>query len=213
MMTLAFDTSEAIGGVALLDDAGVADERMMEQPLQHAERLLPLIEEILEANGRTKEEVDRISVNVGPGSYTGLRIGVATAKGICQSLGIGLVGVDGTFAYRERVPDESRVCVVIPSRRDLHYVRWFTGRRARAAASVMREDELLEELRRDERAWVLVGSGAEPLTRELGSSSVHRLGPASARRPSPLMIARLGSREAGDQTYEVEPLYVESNLR
>jgi tRNA threonylcarbamoyladenosine biosynthesis protein TsaB len=212
MMTLAVDTSGPIGGVGLLDDGAIADERTMEQPMRHAERLLSLVEEVLEANGRTKEQIERVCVNVGPGSFTGLRIGVATAKGICQALEVELVGIDGTLVYRAQAVDEPRVCVVIPSRRDLFYVRWFTGRRPKATTSVMHEAELVRALQAGERDAVLVGSGAERVFERAGRGAKLRIGPEGTRRLSALKLAQLGASESGGRLYEVEPLYVESGL-
>ncbi|MFC2078543.1 tRNA (adenosine(37)-N6)-threonylcarbamoyltransferase complex dimerization subunit type 1 TsaB [Candidatus Bipolaricaulota bacterium] len=213
MLTLGVDTSESLGGVALYDEGRLAETRRMETPLSHAERLFPLIETILEACKIAKNQVDLVSINRGPGSFTGLRIGLAAMKGLCQSLGIPLVGVDGTQVYRQLVEDHQRVCVVLTNRRDLFYVRWFGGSRPKGPTVVMPEAELIDRLGREERELWLVGSGAPRLEEHLRSWQHIRVAPDAMNQPSPLAVAQWGSKNyVADQLYSVEPLYVEPLL-
>ena len=107
MIILGIDTSAAGGGVALCKDNETLMELMMESPLQHAEELLPLIDEVLNRCEMKISDVDLVSVNSGPGSFTGLRIGLATVKGICQAARIPLVGVDGWMMFRQREASRS----------------------------------------------------------------------------------------------------------
>jgi len=213
MITLGIDTSERDGGVALYEKGGLAEEIRFEEPLRHAESIFPAIERLLERCGLEKSGIELVSVNQGPGSFTGLRIGLASAKGFCQALGIPLVGVDGTLAYRSRLPDVNRACVIIASRRDLYYARWFAGGRAKGPTRLLHESELVETLNREGRELTLIGSGAPavyPLVR--GNRSI-RLAAEGLHRPSPLAIARLGaSHGTADRLFELEPAYVESVL-
>jgi len=154
-----------------------------------------------------------VCVHRGPGSFTGLRIGLAVAKGFCQATGAALVGVSGADAYRARIPDEKRVCVIVASRRDLQYVQFFGGGRPRAPMQLMPKRELIESLRGEEREVTLVGSGAPAIADAMHGHPKIRLAPADANRPSALSIAKLGwSEEPVDRLYEVEPLYVEPLL-
>ena len=213
MLTLGVDTSESIGGVALYEQGRLAETREMDTPLSHAESLFPLIQTLLDACGVTKHEVGLVSVNRGPGSFTGLRIGLAATKGLCQSLGIPLVGVDGTQVYRRLVSEELRVCVVLPSRRGLAYVRWFHGTRPKGPAVVMRESELLARLSQEERELCLVGSAAMHLRDRLRPWAHVHIARDALNRPSPLAVAQWGSEMyTADQLYSVEPLYVEPLL-
>lgn len=98
MRVLAFDTATASTTVALIDfSAGLELEARDDPPAgerpRHATRLLRLIAETLERAGGGWDAVDRIAVGVGPGTFTGLRIGVATARALTQSRGIPLIGV------------------------------------------------------------------------------------------------------------------------
>jgi len=209
MLTLGIDTAEPIGGVSLFEEGVCAEERLMEAPLQHAERLIPLVRELVEGSSRTLQEVACVSVNLGPGSFTGLRIGLATGKGLCHASGAALVGVDGTVAYRSRVPEERRVCVVLRSRRDLFYVRWFAGDRPKGTTCLIRERSLIERLRQEKRELTLVGSGAEAIREHVVDHALLRIGPEPALRPSPLTVARIGATQVGDSLYELEPIYIE----
>jgi len=213
MLTLGVDTSESLGGVALYDEGRLAETRRFDTPLSHAERLFPLIETILEACDVDKHQLNLVSINRGPGSFTGLRIGLAAMKGLCQSLEIPLVGVDGTQVYRQLVEDHQHVCVVLSSRRDLYYVRWFAGSRPKGPTAVMREAELLARLGQGERELHLVGSGAPRLQEHLRPWHHIRIASEALNQPSPLTVAELGSKSfVADQLYSVEPLYVEPLL-
>jgi tRNA threonylcarbamoyladenosine biosynthesis protein TsaB len=214
MLTLGIDTSESLGGVALYDKGHLAESRAMDTPLSHAERLFPLIESILEACEVEKSQVELVSVNRGPGSFTGLRIGLAAAKGLCQSLGIPLIGVDGTQVYRQLVEDHQRVCVVLSSRRDLFYVRWFGGSRPKGPTEVLQEADLVARLGREKRELCLVGSGVHRLQEPLRPwPHLLHIAPEALNQPSPLAVAQWGSENyVADQLYSVEPLYVEPLL-
>lgn len=213
MITLGIDTSEVWGGIALRQGDTLLGEGMMKERLHHAEELLPLIARLLEECGLNKDQIGLVSVNCGPGSFTGLRIGLATAKGICQSLGVPLVGVDGTVAYRARLGAKGRVCVLILDRRDLFYVRWFSGMRALGEVAVQSSADLLARLSEKRKELIVVGSGVEPLREELQGCALAKIAPQELNRPSPAWIARLGEKTyTQDQLYEVEPTYVEPAL-
>jgi len=90
---LAIETATDMVGAALLRDDGAGAERMHLGGRAHAELLAPAIEEVCAASGCTVADVDVVAVDVGPGLFTGLRVGVATAKALAQALGIGVLGV------------------------------------------------------------------------------------------------------------------------
>lgn len=185
----------------------------MKERLHHAEELLPLIAGLLDECGLNKDQIGLVSVNRGPGSFTGLRIGLSTAKGICQSLGVPLVGVDGTVVYRARLGAKGRVCVLIPDRRDLFYVRWFSGMRALGEVAVQSSAGLLARLSEERKELVAVGSGAQLLREQLQECALVKLATQELNRPSPAWIARLGEEAyTQDQLYELEPTYVEPAL-
>lgn len=91
-MLLALDTSTAWVSVALYDDA-VLDQATSEVPLQHGELLAPMIAAALDRVGAIRQDVTAVAVGVGPGPYTGLRVGVVTARVFAHALGISAYGV------------------------------------------------------------------------------------------------------------------------
>ncbi len=93
MLNLAFDTATRQGRFALADGDGLLAYRPLNVSGSYADALLPVIEEMLADAGRRKEDLTAIGVTVGPGSFTGVRIGVATAKGLAWGFGCRLVGV------------------------------------------------------------------------------------------------------------------------
>jgi tRNA threonylcarbamoyladenosine biosynthesis protein TsaB len=108
MIVLGFDTATPSTAVALrLGDGSTLQARDDPSPTQpsahpgHATRLLAMADELLSREGLGWSALDRIAVGVGPGTFTGLRVGVATARGLAQSLGVELVGVSSLRALAE----------------------------------------------------------------------------------------------------------------
>jgi tRNA threonylcarbamoyladenosine biosynthesis protein TsaB len=90
---LAIETATDAVGAALLRDDGGAVEQVHSGGREHAERLVPIIEEVCAASGCPLSAVGVVAVDVGPGLFTGLRVGVATAKALAQARGLGVIGV------------------------------------------------------------------------------------------------------------------------
>jgi tRNA threonylcarbamoyladenosine biosynthesis protein TsaB len=98
MRILGFDTATAATAVALWDEsAGIALEARDDPPPgarpRHATRLMPLITQLLDRGATAWTEIDRIAVGLGPGTFTGLRIAIATARAVGQARGLPLVGI------------------------------------------------------------------------------------------------------------------------
>lgn len=91
---LNIETSSQICSVAISRDGVVEFQMEDTEGMRHAERLAPFIDRCMEEVHRREMPLDAVAVSLGPGSYTGLRIGLATAKGLCFGLGIPLIGVD-----------------------------------------------------------------------------------------------------------------------
>ena len=91
---LLIETSTALCSVALAIDGQVVATRESDQARSHAAMTTPFIKELLDSRGMLATDLDAVCVSAGPGSYTGLRVGVSTAKGICFATGIPLLSVD-----------------------------------------------------------------------------------------------------------------------
>jgi tRNA threonylcarbamoyladenosine biosynthesis protein TsaB len=121
MRILAFDTATGATTVALRDPAAGLELELRDDPPPgerpgHATRLLPMIAELLERAGGGWEAVERIAVGVGPGTFTGLRIGIATGRALARAREIPLVGVSSLEALAVAA-DAAVVLAVIDARR------------------------------------------------------------------------------------------------
>ena len=105
--------------MALVEGGKVILERAHSRPKQSAERLLPLIAELLNEAGWQRRSLERLGVSVGPGSFTGLRVGIACAQGLSLGLGVPLVGVTSLAAMARAVPEAipGVRCAVLDARR------------------------------------------------------------------------------------------------
>lgn len=128
MFVLGIDTTATVRGVALVDGENILVEYTESSGPGHSVRLIPMVRSVLEAGGRDKRELDAISVTVGPGSYTGVRIGLATVKALAGGLGISVVGVNTLEALAfGSGPRSELVCPLLDARRSRIYTalyRW-----------------------------------------------------------------------------------------
>jgi tRNA threonylcarbamoyladenosine biosynthesis protein TsaB len=118
---LHLETSTKVCSVALSENGKlIAVKENLSADYSHSENLTVFIQEILVESKRTLKEINAISVTSGPGSYTGLRIGVSTAKGLCYALGIPLISVDALISLAsiavEKNPNKN-LCALIDARR------------------------------------------------------------------------------------------------
>ena len=125
MTILALETATDTCSAALWQDRSVVAEAHLHQPRVHAQRLTPLVDTLLAHGGVEADALDAVAVSEGPGSYTGLRIGVSTAKGWALATEAALVGVPTLEAWAAQVTPWARagdtVCALIDARRDEVY--------------------------------------------------------------------------------------------
>jgi tRNA threonylcarbamoyladenosine biosynthesis protein TsaB len=93
MLVLGIESSTPVASVAIVSNEGLKGEITLNIGLTHSEQLLPLIDDLLVQSRVSKDEIGGIAIAGGPGSFTGLRIGMATAKGLAQGLDIPLVSI------------------------------------------------------------------------------------------------------------------------
>jgi len=118
MKVLAFDTSTKKGSVALTDGEKLIAECQQDLDIRHTEQLLPSIDKILNENSWKIGDIEGIAVSIGPGSFTGLRIGLATAKAFAGANNIPLIGVSSLEALAcNAQPSEYPVVAILDARR------------------------------------------------------------------------------------------------
>lgn len=165
MKILAVDTSSLTGSVAVLDGDVLLAEITLQTKITHSERLLRTIDWVLEQVGWQTNDLQGLGVAIGPGSFTGLRIGLATLKGIAAGLGIPLVGVSSleSVAYNLRYVIEPVVAVLDAKRQEVYAAAYQfkqgTLWQVILNEVVMTPEELSEKLSDWNQFW-MVGEGA-----------------------------------------------------
>lgn len=200
MILLALDTAAGDCTAALYDSE---QDRLLSSVVEtigkgHAERLMAVIDQALDQAGLPLDCVGRVAVTVGPGSFTGIRVGVAAARGFALSLGIEAVGVSTLavigLAAREAHPGK-QVLATIDARRDEIYAQLFSATGMAQTAPLLLGHTAAATLARESGA-VVVGSARALL--EEGAE-------VQADRFPPLYIARLG---VGETALAPSPLYL-----
>jgi len=219
MKILSIDTTSVAGSVALSEGEALIAQEQQGASGTHSEKLIASIDHLLEVAAWDRTDIEGIAVAVGPGSFTGLRIGLATAKGLAMALGLPLAGASSlqSLALNGR-GFEGVVVPLIDARRGEIYAS-----AARVAPDgtmhIMMEEcvlppgELLERLSGIKGELLLVGDGAiaygETLSSGLGSRA--RIAGGSQVRPQAINLAALTVERlaaGGDDLASVGPNYI-----
>lgn len=189
MRVLAVETSTLAGGVALVDGDRLVGEYLLDVRVTHSERLMAAVDRVLTDARLRVDDLDGLAVAVGPGSFTGLRIGLGTVKGLAFGRAIPVAAVPTLDAMAATLPFAALpVCPVIDARKGEVYTcryRW-------DGLEMRREWEYLavppgELAARLGEPTILVGDGAPSIV-----SPYARLAPLAHRLPSPACVAQLG---------------------
>lgn len=158
MKILALDTSTLVASCGVIDGDRLLGEYSLNQNMSHSENLVPMIKEVLRSLNLKIEDIDLYGVSIGPGSFTGLRIGVATVKAFAHLFNKPLVGVSTLEGLAFNLPHNEIVVPMIDARRDRVYTgiySWEEGRlKTIMRADVVEVDRLLEILKKYEKIVV-----------------------------------------------------------
>lgn len=121
MKTLAIDTSSKICGVCILDNKNLINKIDLNNGLTHSESLMPLIKQVLDKSNLQLANIDNIICDIGPGSFTGIRIGVSTAKAFVDSLNLNHTGVTSLEALCYNISIDGLICSIIDAKNDNCY--------------------------------------------------------------------------------------------
>ena len=121
MLTLALDTSANTASVALARDGVIIGNIRLNAGLTHSQTLLPAVDSLLTLTGVSRDNLDKIAVCTGPGSFTGLRIGVAAAKGLAMALGVKVVPLATLQTIAAAKPASGNTYACIEARRGTVY--------------------------------------------------------------------------------------------
>lgn len=204
MRILGIESSSRRGSVALLEGQRVIATLEHEAPNSHAERLLPLIDQLLSEAGWLKTSLDRIGVGVGPGSFTGLRAGIALAEGLSVGLDLPLLGVGSLFsmAHGALRVQPGPCCALLDARREELFAAVYNTSQQELCAPVAVPIDGLAELLHRFGVVTVVGEVAEGLAH---GCQVAR--GATLDLPHARWVAALAG-ELEESAYPPEPQYV-----
>ena len=192
-LILAFDCAVSGLGIALVR-GGVRLAGVAEGGRDQAARLLPAIEAVLREAGIGRRELSLIAVTIGPGSFTGVRVGLAAARGLSVGLGLPLAGIATTSVLlAQAAPRDRLVVAAIDSRLGDWFCALGEGQQAPFVAS---EAALASRL--DGKACLIVGAGAQELRSRLVAAGVDAI--AEEALPDPVTLARIAG-DAGIETW------------
>ena len=164
MNILAIETSSLVASAAIVSDDIMIAEYTMNYKKTHSQTLLPMVDEICRLTEYDINNIDYIAVSAGPGSFTGLRIGSATAKGLGLALDKPLVHVPTVEAMAYNIYDtESLICPIMDARRNQVYTGIYRNKRGQVTAvknqRAVSIDELIDTLNKMEENVIFLGDG------------------------------------------------------
>lgn len=165
MKILAIDSSAISAGCAIVEDGGVIAESFVRVGLTHSETLLPMVANTLANAKLTADDIDCFAVSSGPGSFTGIRIGVAAVKGMAFTHDTPCIGVSTLEAIAWNCPVlDGIICTAMDARRQQVYNALFSfgpdGINRLCDDRAISIEELTEELKAERRTVYLAGDGA-----------------------------------------------------
>ncbi len=198
---LAIETSTMLGGVAVVDhEKGLVAETRLNVKTTHSERLMTAIDNVLKQAELTLGDIDVFGVAIGPGSFTGLRIGLSTVKGLSYATGKKIVTVPTLEAFAWNFPYCAHpVCLMLDARRGEVYAAVFKWEKEGFCRMLpetsIKPDDLLTQL---EGMVLFAGEGVPLYGGKIAGIMKERalIAPPQTMVPSPANVAMLGLRKA-----------------
>ena len=218
MLILAFETSAKAASVALLEDGKLLGESYQNTGLTHSQTIMVMAEDLLKQCGRTVSDLTALGVANGPGSFTGIRIGVSAAKGLAFAADKPAVGVSTLAAMARNVAwmDGLVVCAM-DARRQQVYNALFpaeNGRLTRLTPDrAISLEDLAAEIKADARPKIIVGDGARLCYNDLSERGIScRMAPAHLVMQNAVSVALEAEELAGAgqllTAQELQPVYL-----
>lgn len=215
MRVLAIDASAKTAACAVADGEQLLCERFADNGLTHSETLLPMVLEMLNESGISPASLDRIGVTAGPGSFTGLRIGMATAKGLALAWSLPCAGVSvlEALALGSGAPQGSVICAVMDARCGNVYNALFRAAAGGPARLCPDRAIAVEALKKDETLQknpvYLVGDGAEICYNKGNTGANWRLAEENRRLLRGGAVALLAQRYPAVPAAELRVEYIQ----
>ena len=222
-MILAIETATDVCGVALVHGGDVIAQRSVAEKNVHSEKLLPMVDEVLKESSLSLREVDAIAVSIGPGSFTGLRIGLSTAKGLAVAKMKRVVPVPTLDALAfechrlQKAHSAHVVCPLIDAKRDEVYYSFYevgeSGIRRLTEYDIAPVSKVAESAAKY-ASVIFVGDGAAKMETVVGvvSPLLHRPGIIC----NPVSVGMLAEKDtevlSKESLSSLEPSYIRDFL-
>jgi len=212
MRILAIDTSSLVASAAILEDDQLLGEMIINHPKTHSQKLMPIIQALLESLGLKVTDMDMIAVAGGPGSFTGVRIGLSAAKAMAQPFDIPVVMISSLEGLAYNLPGyDGVICPILDARRGEVYTaayRW----QSETLVTVLEDQplplvELLEKFKAGHAARIVfLGDAAEKFKETifeiLGAKAVIAPPSHSMQKASSVAMAALRNHQADAVKYD-----------
>ena len=214
-LILAIETGTDICSVGIAKDGELLSLRESDEGRDHARKVGVFVDELLRETGIVPDDLDAVAVGKGPGSYTGLRIGVSMAKGVCYGRNIPLIGLPTlkvqcvpVLLYHDELPEDALLCPMIDARRMEVYAQVFDaeGRPQSEVSAEVVDAGSFAAFRGQGRPFVIFGSGARKCAGILSDAVCVEVTP-SARGLARLAQQALDEGRTEDIAY-FEPFYL-----
>lgn len=213
---LGIDTSGTVAAAAIYDsdlDVLLA-QQLVYTKRTHSQVILPLVERLFDDTGLTIDDIDKVAVAVGPGSYTGLRIGIASVKAISFAKNISCCGVSTlkALSFQSHIAGCEIVCAVMKARKGLVYAGIYHFDKEGLCTSMVEdalvpEEELISNLSEYEKV-VLTGDGAADLFEKYPFKNAF-LAPAEVRLQNGAGLCKSAVRCANEKPCQLEARYLQ----
>ncbi|MEQ8625262.1 MAG: tRNA (adenosine(37)-N6)-threonylcarbamoyltransferase complex dimerization subunit type 1 TsaB [Vicingaceae bacterium] len=211
---LTIETSTEVCSAALFENDQLLALKEEGGQYSHAEKLAVFIDELFQESELTFKDLSAVAVSKGPGSYTGLRIGVTMAKGLCFALNIPLISIDTlkslAWGIAQQKMKTALLCPTIDARRMEVYTSLFTHEleKIRPVEAVIVEEQFLEEALQDNLVYIF-GNGAEKCISTLNHANLKYI---KNQLPSASKMGALALEKFSEKTFEdvayFEPFYL-----
>lgn len=177
MKILSFDSATECASCAILDDNHLLGEITFNYKKQHSVLIMPMIDELLKNTGTTIDSIDGFVISKGPGSFTGLRIGMATFKGMCAGLNKPIIGISSLDALAYNLAYSSGIiCPIIDALRSNVYTGIYTFRDNKLTTleepMIISMEDLIEKIRTYNMPVTFIGNGIYKYDEILKSSDL-----------------------------------------
>ncbi len=216
MRLLAIETSTLTGGVAIIEDENLIAESRLNIKVTHSERILKEIDDILSKSGLKIDDIDSFGISIGPGSFTGLRVGLSTVKGLAYATGKKIVSVSTLEALALNVPfAKFQICPILDARKKEVYAALFEWDDQELIKKVKENAYKIEHiLSFIDKKTIFLGEGAliykENIIQSIGSLAI--FAHPQHMIPFPSNVAYLAIKKAKNGIFEdpikLVPLYL-----